>query len=64
VRAPEGLSEVKDLDNEQTGTETRKCGPVKPGKEIGGWQIMIMISPMVVHAESGVGLRQLVTEPG
>lgn len=54
MRAAEGLSEVKDLDNEQTGTATRKCGPVEHGNEIRRWQLMIMMSPLVALAADQV----------
>lgn len=48
---------MKDLDNEQTGTETRKCGPVEQGNEIRCWQMTIMMSPVVAPAESPLGSR-------
>ena len=51
------MAEVEHLSREQTGTETRDFGPLEHGNEIRRWQMMIMMSPMVVPAENTVGLR-------
>jgi hypothetical protein len=51
------LAEVEDLCREQTGTETRDCGPKEHGNEIRRWQMMLMMSPVVARAESKERLR-------
>ena len=57
LRQQKYLAEVEHLSREQTGTETRDIGPLEEVNEIGRWQIMIMMSPLVVPAESTVKLR-------
>ena len=57
MRPQGGLAEVKELGNEQTGTETRKCGPKEHGSESRCLQLIIMMSPVVAPAESPLRSR-------
>ena len=54
VRPQRGLPEVEDLDSEQTGAETRNCGPEEHGNKSGCLQMIVMMSPVVAPAESKV----------
>jgi hypothetical protein len=64
VRPERGLPEVDDLGSEQTGAETRNCGPEEHCNERRCLQMIVMMSPVVALAKSKVGSRQRVTAPG
>ncbi len=59
-----GVPEVEDLDSEQTGAETRNCGPEEHANKSRCLPMIVMMSPVVALAASQRQLRELVAAPG